>query len=204
MTDVDFYYSLGSRYSYLAFTQLDALERDTGCRIEYLPVDGGSLISRRDINPFAGKPVSGQYDWEYRELDAKRWARFYGVSFVEPRGRVKFDSRMLAISAVAAKRLGKVVEYSAELFSAMFREPEVVEIGREECVRRAHRCGIAASDFERELDGNAAAEAHAASLQTAHRNGVFGIPSFVVDSELFWGNDRLVLLRDHLQAKTRS
>jgi 2-hydroxychromene-2-carboxylate isomerase len=199
MKKVDFYYSLGSRYSYLAFTQIDALTRDTGCRVEYRPIDGGSLISRREMNPFAGKPVSGQYDWGYRELDAKRWAAFYGVPYVEPRGRVTFDSRHIALAAVAAKRLGRVVEFSGELFSAMFCEPDIVAIDREECIRRARRCGIAELDFGQAFESKDTAEELARSLEAADEAGVFGIPSFVVDSELFWGNDRLVLLRDYLQ-----
>jgi 2-hydroxychromene-2-carboxylate isomerase len=198
MKKVDFYYSLGSRYSYLAFTRMDALARDTGCEIDYRPIDGGSLVSRRDMNPFAGKPVSGQYDWSYRERDAKRWAAYYGVPYVEPRGRVRFDSRSLAISAVAAKRLGRVVEFSNELFSAMFCEPDIAEIDREECIRRARRCGIPEPDFERELDSGQTVEQHEEFLRAAHEAGVFGIPSFVVDAETFWGNDRLVLLRDYL------
>jgi 2-hydroxychromene-2-carboxylate isomerase len=199
MKKVDFYYSLGSRYSYLAFTQIEALTLDTGCQVEYLPVDGGSLISRRDMNPFAGKPVSGQYDWGYRELDAKRWAAFYGVPYVEPRGRVTFDSRYIALAAVAAKRLGRVVEFSGELFSAMFCEPDIAKIDRQECVECARRCGIPESEFARELDSEDTIEQHAQSLQAAHTAGVFGIPSFVAGSELFWGNDRLVLLRDYLR-----
>ena len=74
MTTVDFYYSIGSRYSYLASSQIAALERETGCRVVWHPLNSTTLISRRGANPFEGPPVSGQYDWSYRERDAKRWA----------------------------------------------------------------------------------------------------------------------------------
>lgn len=36
---VDFYYSIGSRYSYLASTQIAALEKETGCRVAWYPVN---------------------------------------------------------------------------------------------------------------------------------------------------------------------
>jgi 2-hydroxychromene-2-carboxylate isomerase len=106
---IDFYYSIGSRYSYLASTQIEQLQKETGCRIEWHPVNSMRLIAQQSKSPFEREPVSGQYEWDYRELDAKRWAEFYGVSYVEARGRVHFDSELLARSCVAAKCLGKSI-----------------------------------------------------------------------------------------------
>src|SRR5215468_8074527 len=198
MNTVDFYYSIGSRYSYLAATQIDILERDTGCRVEWHPLNSITLMSLRDRNPFDGPPLSGQYDWGYRERDAGRWAAFYGVRFIEPRGRVDFDSQLLALAAAAAKRLGRVREYSRELFAAMFADSAVARIDREECTRRARRCAIPEAQFQVELDSLETAETLASELEEAHRRGVFGVPTFMVGAELFWGNDRLCLLRHHL------
>jgi 2-hydroxychromene-2-carboxylate isomerase len=79
---IDFYYSIGSRYSYLASTQIDALEKATGYRVEWHPVNSVRLLAQRESSPFEGKPVSGQYEWTYRELDAKRWAKLYGVPYL--------------------------------------------------------------------------------------------------------------------------
>ena len=41
-------------------------------------------MDRRGGNPFRGEPLSGQYDWGYREYDAKCWADYYGIPFREP------------------------------------------------------------------------------------------------------------------------
>ena len=117
---INFYYSIGSRYSYLASTQIDSLARETGCHVDWHPINSVRLIAQREHNPFEGKPISAQYEWIYRELDAQRWAKLYKVPYVEPRGRVNFDSELLARACTAAKRLGKVEEYSHSLFAAMF------------------------------------------------------------------------------------
>jgi 2-hydroxychromene-2-carboxylate isomerase len=45
MKIVDFYYSIGSRYSYLASTQIDALKQETGCHIEWHPINVSSSSS---------------------------------------------------------------------------------------------------------------------------------------------------------------
>lgn len=100
---VDFYYSIGSRYSYLASTIIATLEKETGYCVVWHPVNSVKLIDQRGANPFKGEPTSGQYEWSYRELDAKRWAALYGVPYVEPRRRVRFDSELLARACTAAK-----------------------------------------------------------------------------------------------------
>ena len=200
MTAVDFYYAIGSRYSYLASTQLAAIERDCGCRFDWYPLNSRMLMERRGIDPFAGAPVSGQYEWPYRERDALRWAALYGVPFVEPRGRVEFDLRLLALAATAGKRLGAAAPYSRRLFAAMFVDP-LDRIDRAECVRRAESCGLAAERFVRELDDARTARDLDAAIGRAHQCGVFGVPTFTIDGELFWGNDRLVLLRRYLDSR---
>jgi 2-hydroxychromene-2-carboxylate isomerase len=198
MKTVDFYYSIGSRYSYLAATQIEALQQATGCHIQWHPVNSVRLISQLERNPFEGKPVSTQYQWTYRELDAQRWANLYGIPYLEPRGRVDFDSELLAQACTAAKRLGKVEEYSKLLFAAMFQEP-LAKIDERECIVHAEAVGIKAVDFQTTLRSPATATQLTTTINSAIQAGVFGVPTFVVDGEIFWGNDRLVLLRHYLE-----
>ena len=83
---VPFYFGLGSRYSYLAATQLDRIEAANECCFEWLPLQSGQLIRRANggRSPFEGDPRSGQYDWAYRQRDAEAWARYYGIRYKEP------------------------------------------------------------------------------------------------------------------------
>ena len=199
---IDFYYAIGSRYSYLAASQIDSLEKDTGCQVRWYPVNSRTLIQLRGSDPLDGAAPSGQYEWAYREVDAKRWAELYGIPFLEPRNRVAFDSEQLALAATAAKRLGRVREFSHVLFSAMFAEEDVTRIDREECISRVARCALPRHRFEAELDNPATADEHVAAVQKAHRDGVFGVPTFVVNGAVFWGNDRLLLLRHHLSRRS--
>lgn len=202
MTTVHFYYSIGSRYSYLASSQIAALKRDFKCNVEWHPLNSGLLIARRTHNPFEGAPVSGQYDWTYRQRDAERWAALYGVPFLEPKGRVDYDPQVVALAAVAGKRLGQVKAYSRALFAAIFADSSVARLDRAECIRRAEACAIPRSRFDAEMDNPATAQELSISIDAAHRLGAFGVPTFVVGNELFWGNDRLALLRHYLSVHT--
>jgi 2-hydroxychromene-2-carboxylate isomerase len=194
---VDFYYSIGSRYSYLAASQLDRVASDTGCRFAWRPVESPRLIARRPDDPFAGGPRTGQYTPEYRGRDIARWAALYGIPYVEPVGRVTFDSRVLALACTAALRLGAVEPVSRGLYAAMY-DGTLDRIDEAVCARVAAGCGLDAERFTAAMHDPATDAQLDAALDAAERAGVFGVPTFVVDGERFFGNDRLVLLRHHL------
>ncbi len=185
---VDFYYGLGSRYSYLAATQLARIAAETGCRFDWHPLKSGALMELRGGHPFHGEPASGQYEWPYRRLDAEAWAEYYGVPYREP---VDFlvDPAYLAVAASAAKRLGAVEAYSRRLFQAIFVEGGAV--AEADLIGFAEDAGLDAAAFRTHLDDPATAEMHEAALHEAHRRGAFGVPTFFVGERLFWGNDRL-------------
>ncbi len=201
MTDpeliVDFYYGLGSRYSYLASTQLERIAAQTGCRFDWHPLTSGALMELRGAHPFHGPPVSGQYEWPYRQADAESWAEYYGVPYREP---VKFrvDPSYLALACTAAKRMGAVEAYSRRLFRAVFAEGKAV--GEDDLTQFAGDAGLAAEAFRASLEDQATAELREAVLQEAHRRGAFGVPTFFVGTRMLWGNDRLPLVEHFVRA----
>ncbi len=197
---VDFYYGLGSRYSYLASTQLARIAAETGCRFDWHPLKSGALMELRGGHPFHGAPASGQYEWPYRQYDAEAWAEFYGVPYREP---VDFlvDPAYLAVAATAAKRLGAVEAYSRRLFQTIFVEGRAV--AEVDLIDFAADAGLDSDAFRAHLDDPATAKTHEAALQEAHRRGAFGVPTFFVGKRLFWGNDRLPLV-EHFIKKARA
>jgi 2-hydroxychromene-2-carboxylate isomerase len=190
---VDFFYGLGSRYSYLASTRIAQLEADTGCRVRWRPLYGADLFAARGADPFRGEPVSGQYAWSYRRFDAACWADFYGVPFREP-GDVDVDWRLLALAATAAARMGAVEAFSRKLFDAAFvRSTSPLEVRA--CCRLAGDVGLDPAAFRAVLEAPETDIAHAATVADALAAGVFGVPSFVIGGQVYWGNDRLPIVR---------
>jgi len=198
---VDFYFGVGSRYSYLAATQLRALEAETGARFNWLAVDSTQLIAARDDNPFAAPNGAGQYDWSYRRKDAEAWADFYGVPFREPRGRLALDPDLLSLACTAARRLGAAETYAQLLFRAVFVE-DLPAIDRALCIERAEEAGLDWASFTVALDDAGTTVEHQRVMRDAAQQGAFGVPTFIVGDRMVWGNDRLVLLRKHLLDRT--
>ena len=198
-TPVSFYFGLGSRYSYLAATQLDGLEERTGCRFEWLPLQSGALIRRANAgpSPFEGEARSGQYDWAYRQKDAEAWADYYGVPYREP-AAFRVDPADLAKACWAAESEGKLKAMSKRIFQAVFVEG--LAVSRDLLGELAAEIDLDGSELVAALDSPDVVARHEAALDRARADRAFGVPSFVLDGRLFWGNDRLVLL-EHALAK---
>jgi 2-hydroxychromene-2-carboxylate isomerase len=188
---IDFYLGLGSRYSYLAASQLERIEATYGCRFVWKPIASGALMDRRGGNPFHGQPISGQYDWGYREYDAKCWARFYGIPFREPVA-FRVDPDRLALACLAADGQGALVPCCRLLQQLIFVEGVAVDDGV--IAGLAGRLELDKAAFQRDLAAPATRTRHDALLTEAAERGAFGVPTFFLGQQMFWGNDRLVLL----------
>jgi 2-hydroxychromene-2-carboxylate isomerase len=197
MAVVDAYLGLGSRYSYLASTQLDRLAGETGATINWIPIFSEELRPP-DRDPFKGPPISGQYDWFYRRQDAEAWADYYGVPFREPMGRLNVDSRLLVRAALVAGQLKKRVLMMKRLFAAVFVDDRS-DIDAAACIDFAVEIGIERNAFRNALQNPAIEAERFAILERAQERGVFGVPYFLTGGRSFWGNDRLVLLKHYLK-----
>lgn len=195
-TAVDFFFTCASRYSYLAATQLEGIAARTGCSFRWRPLNNPALLAGRGANPFrAPARPSGQYDWTYREYDAKCWADFYGVPFVEPVNFRK-DPPYLVRACTAAEALGALLPFARRLFQAIFVEGQV--IAESDLAGFAMDVGIARDAFEQAYQREATALREAQTLEEALARGVFGVPTCLLGERLFWGNDRLALLEHAL------
>lgn len=192
------YLGLGSRYSYLASTQLAKIETQTGAAFEWIPLNSARLIREANggVSPFDGKPPLGQYDPAFRDRDAKRWAGHYGVPYRAPDlSGLPPDALALACwcAADGAARRALMTTLYALVFGTGAKP------GMDALEEIAARYGVAAGDIAGALAGGAASARHDAAIAGALREGVFGVPAFVAGGETFWGNDRLPLLLDHLR-----
>lgn len=199
---LQFYFGLGSRYSYLAVTQLETLAA-AGVALNWCPIYSPDLIGRVGPDPFSSSSQRGQYAWVYRAEDAARWARHYGVPYTDP-GQAKVDWRQIALWAVAAKLLGRAREFSLWALERTFAQGDppgtVGDLTEGAIVVGLDPASIRAMIASGEVENH-----HDALIERAHAQGAFGVPTFVAeDGALFWGQDRLALLHDYLNHRRAS
>ena len=200
--ELTYYFSTGSRYSYLSMSQLPDIEQRYGVEFNWVPVNGKRIRSLRGADPFAGPPQSGQYDWDYRETDAKAWAAYYGIEFVEPQD-VEFDVELLLRAVIAAQQQGQVRAYAWSLAR------EVFALGTWPLDQTV--ADRVARDLDLDMDAFSAACAASATQTRLEDNcseavarGAFGTPTLFVGEDMFWGNDRLPLVRHRLAERVQA
>jgi 2-hydroxychromene-2-carboxylate isomerase len=191
---VDAYLGLGSRYSYLASTQLDRIAADAGVTFNWIPIVSADLYAA-GRNPFQGPPVSPQYDMRYREADARAWAEYYVVPFREPTGRLSFDPVLLVRGALAAADVRTAM--MKRLFQAVFADDRT-RIDLADVSDFAQMVGLDRYKFRKAIADPTLETERLVIAEKAKARGVFGVPFFIVGNRTFFGNDRLTLLHHYL------
>ena len=119
------------------------------------------------------------------------------MPFHEPHNRLALDPDLLSLACTAAYRLGAAEVYTRALFRAVFAD-DLPTVDRGVCIARAGEVGLDRHTFARTLDDAGVREKRERVTRAAIERGVFGVPTFALGDQLFWGNDRLVLLRHAL------
>ncbi|MGR3493709.1 DsbA family protein [Citreimonas sp.] len=186
MADIDFWYSIGSTYTYLTVMRLDSVARETGMRFRWRPFDVRSIMTAQNNIPFTGKPVKSAYMWR----DIERRAAGYGLS---PRIPAPYPLADLALAnrvAVVGAEEGWVADYTRGTYRRWFEDG--APAGEEPNLSASLReIGQDPARVLAEADSAATVDTLARETDAAVAAGIFGSPSFVVGDELFWGDDRL-------------
>ncbi|UYN93810.1 MAG: DsbA family protein [Enhydrobacter sp.] len=182
-----------SPYAYVAKAWAYALEADFDVALEWRPytLDIASFqqsVAERD--PHHWRRV------RYAYMDARRWAGKQGLTLMGP--KKIYSARPANAGMLWAQRHGVFRAYNDLAFDRFWRralDPESVE-----AVDAVLGEAGAPAGFRAFYDGAGGAE-HDRLRNEAEASGVFGVPTFVFDGELFWGGDRIGLLRERLGEK---
>ncbi len=186
---IEFYFDYGSPFSYLADTQLAALAERTGADLVYRPILlGGIFKATGNASPIT-IPAKGKY--MMRELE--RWARHYGVA-MQMNPHFPFNTIRLMRGAIAAQRQNRFSAYHPQMFRAVWCEGR--DVGKEAGLREVlEHAGIDPAS----IDGDEIKSQLRANTDEAVARGAFGAPTFFVNGEMFWGNDRLDFVEEALK-----
>jgi 2-hydroxychromene-2-carboxylate isomerase len=203
MRTVTVYTDFKSPYAYLAQDLICQMAEACGARIDWLPytLDIPSYLGSAELGD-EGQVVASQRDahqWRkvrYAYMDCRRQANKRGLTILGTR-RI-WDSSLAAIGLLWARRQGEAVvrAYADRVFERFWRRDLDIEdaavVGAVLAEAGAETAGFAAW-----LAGPGRAE-HDAVRAAAEAAGVFGVPSLIVDGELFWGREHLDDVRARL------
>lgn len=185
---VEFFYDYLSPFSYLADTQLPEIARRTGAEIAYRPILMGAIM--KSVGN-AG-PLSIPSKAAYNIAEFQRWAKRYGVP-AQFSPYFPFNTIRIVRGAIAAQLVGRFAKFHSAAFRAIWEQAQ--DLSEEEALRRL----LNEAQIDPALiEGDEIKNRLRANVDEAVERGAFGAPTFFVNGEMFWGNDRLDFVEEAL------
>ena len=183
---IDFWFTMGSTYTYLSAMRLPDVARAAGVSFRWRPFHLAVLLKETNHIPFADKPAKSAHMWR----DIERRAAMHGIPARLPAPYPLANTERANLVAIVGMREGWGVDYVRAAYRRWFQQGE--ENGSD--ANLAASLGEVGQEPARVLAlaaGEAARAELAAETDAARAAGLFGAPSFTVGNELFWGDDRL-------------
>lgn len=193
---VEFFFDFGSPNSYLAYTQLPTMADACGFEVLWRPMLlGGVFKSTGNASPVA-VPAKGRW----MMTDMQRWAQRYGVPFqMNPHFPINTLALMRGAVGYQMKRSEAFSRYVDAVFHAMWVAGRKLDDPAQLAATLAD-ADLDASEFMAMVGSTEVKEALAANTAEAVARGVFGAPTFFVNGNMFFGQDRLDFVREAMAA----
>ncbi|MCG6122202.1 MAG: 2-hydroxychromene-2-carboxylate isomerase [Microvirga sp.] len=194
---VDYYFSSSSPWAFIGHDAFMEIAQRHGLKVNYKPVSLSRIFRETGGLPLAERPPVRR---RYRLVELQRWRDRRGLHFnIKPK-YVPFDPTLSDCVIVALVAEGADPEGFLRLvFEGVWVDER--DLARDDVV--ADLLAEAGHDAQAVLAAarSSTAEAiYALNLQSALAADVFGAPAYVLDGEVFWGQDRLALLDDALSS----
>lgn len=199
MAKVDFLFDFGSPNAYLAHRVIPGIIERTGAEFDYQPVLLGGLFklanNKAPMAAFGDIPKK----MAYQRIEMERFVRVNGLTKYRFNPHFPINTLNLMRGAVAAQALGQFDAYIEAVFCAMWEDQ--LQAGDPEVLAQVlTKAGLDAKavlelsqtpDIKAKLGDN---------TQAAYDRGAFGIPTFFVGDEIYFGKDQLLAIEAELRA----
>lgn len=192
---VDFYFTPVSPWTYLGMPRFRAMCAKYNATVNYKPVDMAPLFGSAGVKAVKDRPEPIKRN---RLNELRRWREYLGMPLnIEPKF-FPVPSLLAAKMIVAAKRAGHDAGALAEAFlHACWAEDRNVA-DKATAIAIAEGCGLDGAALCKQADDPAVQAEFEANTQEALSRSVWGSPSYVIDGELFFGQDRLIFVERKL------
>ena len=200
---IEFFFDCSSPWTYLAFHNIQPLGKEFGEEISWRPILVGGIFNSVNPSVYASRETPVPLKARYMLKDLKDWAQSSGLS-------IKMPPTVFPVNSVKAMRgcifAGKdIVPFARAVFEAYWSEDK--DISKDEVLSEiCRRLSIDPQKFLAGIAGQAVKDQLKANTDEVIARGGFGSPTIFVDkTDMYFGNDRLPLVREALaRAKERA
>ena len=187
MNNIDFFFSIGSTYTYLSVTRIVEIEKKEQIKFNWKPFSVRAIMKEMNNIPFPKDKLNKvNYMWRDIERRAKGYGFFAKTPVPYPLSEFDLANQI----AILGLDKGWGVDYVRMTYKKWFQEnkepaidPSISEICDELKINKDEILLEAKTEL---IEGK-----YLANTNTARNHKIFGSPSFVVGNEIFWGDDRM-------------
>tara|TARA_B100001063_G_C16715408_1_gene530419 strand:- start:2 stop:592 length:591 start_codon:yes stop_codon:yes gene_type:complete len=187
VNNIDFYFSIGSTYTYLTVTRILDVENKHQVKFNWKPFSVRAIMKEMNNIPFPKEKMNKvNYMWR----DIERRAEGYGFFAKTPAPYPLSEFDLANQIAILGLEKDWGIEYIRLTYKKWFQEgkepaiePSISEVCNE---LKLNKDEITSEALKKEIQ-----DKYEANTNSARENKIFGSPSFVVKNEVFWGDDRL-------------
>jgi 2-hydroxychromene-2-carboxylate isomerase len=194
---IDHYFSLTSPWAYIGYGLLRQLVSTYDCTVNHKPVMLGELFSETGGLPLVKRHPVRQ---RYRMLELQRWREKRGLNFHLRPAHVPFNGRLADGVVIAAVAAGHDPDAFLRRALAGIFEQELNLADPAVLTRLADEAGLPGAELVARSASEEISAVYEQNRQEALAADVFGSPAYVLDGEVFWGQDRIELLADALKS----
>ena len=187
MNNIDFYFSIGSTYTYLTVTRILDVENKHQVKFNWKPFSVRAIMKEMNNIPFP-KEKMNKVNYMWRDIERRAEGYGFFAKTPVPYPLSEFDlANQIAILGLE-KDWG--IDYIRLTYKKWFQEgkepaiePSISEVCNE---LKLNKDEITSEALKKEIQ-----DKYEANTNSARENKIFGSPSFVVKNEVFWGDDRM-------------
>ncbi|CAN5598779.1 2-hydroxychromene-2-carboxylate isomerase [soil metagenome] len=197
---IECFFDCSSPWTYLAFHNLQPMAAELGVEIDWRPILVGGIFNTVNPSVYEQRATPVPAKARYMKKDLEDWARHSGI-------KITFPPKVFPVNSVKAMRgciwlapQGKLVPFADAVFQAYWSDNR--DISQDEVLAEiCHAVGIDAQAFLAGITEPAIKDQLRINTEEAVARGGFGSPTiFVNRTDMYFGNDRLPLIRDAVLA----
>jgi 2-hydroxychromene-2-carboxylate isomerase len=194
---VDYYFSLQSPWAYIGHKLFREVADAYDLRVNHKPLMLADLFFGTGGLPLQKRHPVRQ---RYRVVELQRWRDKRGLSFHLEPANWPFNARLADGVVIAVVEAGlDPDQFLRRAFAAVW-EDQLDLADRATLIKLADDCGLPGEQLVERSGAEAISAAYEQNQEHALEADVFGSPAYVLDGEVFWGQDRIELFADALKS----
>jgi 2-hydroxychromene-2-carboxylate isomerase len=198
---IEFFFDCSSPWTYLAFTRIQPLAAETGARLAWRPILVGGIFNTINPSVYASREHPVPAKQAYMRKDLQDWARSTGIRILHPPQVFPVNSVKAMRGCLWLEPQGLLVPFARAVFEAYWGDDR--DIAQDSVLAElCARLGIDRQRFFAGIAEPAIKDRLRANTDELMRRGGFGSPTMFIDGDdIYFGNDRLPLMRERLSRK---